>query len=71
MLAEERYEDALQQFETVLAIGPIDPASAHFHMARAYHKMEDRKNTRRHLLLALEAAPSYRPAQKLLLELKR
>ena len=71
LLAEERYEDALQQFETVLAIGAIDPASAHFHLARAYHKMEDREKTRRHLLLALEAAPSYRPAQKLLLELKR
>ncbi len=71
LLAEERYEDALQQFETVLAIGPIDPAAAHFHLARTYHKMEDRKKTRRHLLLALEAAPSYRPAQKLLLELKR
>ena len=71
LLAEERYEDALRQFETVLALGPIDPAAAHYHLARAYHKMEDRKKTRRHLLLALEAAPSYRPAQKLLLELKR
>ena len=71
LLDEERYEAALQQFETVLALGPIDPAAAHFHLARAYHKMEDPKKTRRHLLLALEAAPSYRPAQKLLLELKR
>ena len=71
LLAEERYEDALQQFETVIALGPIDPAAAHFQLARTYHKMEDRKKTRRHLLLALEAAPSYRPAQKLLLELRR
>ena len=68
---EERYSDAAREFKTVLALQPIDRASAHFDLARAYHKMEDRQGTRRHLLMALEEAPGYRPAQKLLLELQR
>jgi hypothetical protein len=52
-----------------LALNPLDKAGAHFNLARTYHKMEDRENTRRQVLLALEAAPSYRPAQKLLMEI--
>jgi Tfp pilus assembly protein PilF len=52
-----------------LAAGPQDLAGAHFNLARTYHKMKDRARTRKHLLAALEAAPSYRDAQKLLLEI--
>ena len=55
----------------LLALHPLDQADAHYNLARTYHKMKDRANTRRQLLLALEAAPNYRPAQKLLLEMTR
>ena len=65
---EGRYREAVREFRTHLASEPLDVARAHFNLARAYHKMEDSENTRKHLLSALEAAPSYRPAQKLLLE---
>ena len=69
LLDEGRYAEAAREFSTHLASKPLDLAGAHFNLARAYHKMEDSANTRKHLLSALEAAPSYRPAQKLLLEI--
>ncbi len=69
LLEEERYTEAVREFGTHLASKPLDLAGAHFNLARAYHKMEDSENTRKHLLSALEAAPSFRPAQKLLLEI--
>jgi len=71
LLDAGRDEEAAREFRSLLALGPVDPASAHFNLARAYHKMEDRQRTRRHLLMALETAPGYRPAQKLLLEITR
>ena len=69
LLETDRYPEALREFHTHLASNPLDQAGAHFNLARAYHKMEDSENTKKHLLSALEAAPSYRPAQKLLLEI--
>ena len=71
LLDAGRDEEAAREFRSLLALGPVDPASAHFNLARAYHKMEDRPRTRRHLLMSLETAPGYRPAQKLLLEITR
>ena len=67
LLEAGRDREALREFETYLAMGPLDLAGAHFNLARAYHKMEDRAKTRKHVLAALEAAPNFRPAQKLLL----
>jgi hypothetical protein len=54
-----------------LALDPVDLATAHFNAARAYLQISDSDTTRKHLLRALEAAPGFRPAQKMLLELKR
>ena len=68
LLEAGREQKALREFKTYLAMGPLDVAGAHFNLARTYHKMEDRAGTRKHLLSALEAAPNYRPAQKLLLK---
>ena len=68
LLEAGRDREALREFKTYLAMGPLDVAGAHFNLARTYHKMEDRAGTRKHLLSALEAAPNYRPAQKLLLK---
>ena len=64
-----RDKEALREYQAVLALNPLDKVGAHFNLARTYHKMKDRENTRRQVLLALEAAPSYRPAQKLLMEI--
>ena len=60
---------ALEEFKVALAMSPHDMAAAHYRIARAYHALEDQESTRTHLLSALEIAPHYRPAQKLLMEM--
>jgi tetratricopeptide (TPR) repeat protein len=67
-LEEEDLPEAVREYQVLLAMNPLDRADPHYNLARAYHKMKDRDKMRRHLLLALEAAPNFRPAQKLLLE---
>ena len=47
----------------------MDPAQAHYDLARAYHADKQDEQAKEELLAALEAAPGFRPAQKLLLEL--
>ncbi len=60
---------AAREYQAVLDLKPADPASAHLGLALAY-KMENRPDqAREEVISALEAAPNYKPAQKLLLEL--
>ena len=60
---------AIREFQAVVAHDPIDPAQAHFNLARAYHQNHQNEQAMDELLAALEKAPGFRPAQKLLLEL--
>lgn len=69
LLAGERAEDALREFEVLLAISAHDPAPANFGMARALRALGDTAASRRHLLDALATAPHYKPAQELLLQM--
>jgi tetratricopeptide (TPR) repeat protein len=71
LLAEKQPRLAIREFQSLLALKPLDIASPHFHLAEAYYQLQDREKTREHLLASLEAAPGYRPAQKLLLEINR
>ncbi len=60
---------AEREYQAVLDLKPADPAAAHLGLAVAY-KMENRSNdAREEVISALEAAPGFKPAQKLLLEL--
>ena len=59
---------AMREFRAVVAHNPIDPAQAHYELARALNPSPARQ-AEDELLAALETAPGYRPAQKLLLEL--
>ncbi len=61
---------AVREYTAVLALKPLDRATAEFNVARAYMAEGDRAKAEENVLGALEAAPSYRPAQKLLLELE-
>ena len=61
-------ETAIKARQTVLKLNPIDPALAHYQLARLLHD-EGSPDAKRHLLQALEEAPRYREAQKLLLSL--
>ncbi len=62
--------DDIRECNAVIAMHPLDQASAQFNAARAYFAAGQRDQAKDHLLASLEAAPSYRPAQKLLLQLE-
>ncbi|MBI3880055.1 MAG: tetratricopeptide repeat protein [Verrucomicrobia bacterium] len=60
--------DAVLAYDTVLKLDPQDPAEVHFRLARLLHGSRD-TDAKRHVLMALEEAPRFRAAQKLLLEM--
>lgn len=60
---------AMREFRAVVAHNPIDPAEAHYDLARALDSNHQPDQAKDELFTALEAAPGYRPAQRLLLEL--
>jgi len=62
---------AVREYQAVLALQPQDPAESHYDLAkalRAAHRMNEAKDE---VLLALEAAPDFKPAQQLLLQLSQ
>ena len=54
----------------MVALHPIDKATAQFNLAQAYVAAGQKDKAQEHLLASLEAAPEFRPAQKLLLQLE-
>ncbi len=62
---------AAREFRAELAYKPIDPAQAHYDLARAYNESHQSDKSRDELILALEIAPDFKPAQKLLLQLSK
>jgi hypothetical protein len=68
-LDEKNYAGAVREFGSVVAMNPLDKAQAEYDLAEAYMASGDKAKAEETVLLALEAAPGFRPAQKLLLEL--
>ena len=68
-LEEGKVNGAIREFRAVLAHNPIDPAQSHYDLAKAYNLNHQPDQAKDELFAALESAPGYRPAQKLLLEL--
>src|SRR5690606_38896520 len=64
-------QQALAEYEVLLALDPVDKADANLKLARAWNALGDADKTMEYLLTALDIAPQYRPAQLLLLELSR
>lgn len=62
---------AVREFQAVIAAKALDPAAAHYNLARALRLNKQIDQAKDELLAALEAAPGYRPAQKLLLEMSK
>jgi predicted Zn-dependent protease len=60
---------AIRELTAVVAFKPMDPAKAHYDLARAYRMNNEPEKAKDELLAALESAPGYRQAQKMLLEL--
>lgn len=69
-LAQNDYAGAIREYSAVLAMHPLDRASAQFDLAQAYFEAGQKDKAEDNVLQALEAAPDYRPAQKLLLQLE-
>jgi tetratricopeptide (TPR) repeat protein len=69
-LAQKNYTGAIREYGAVLALHPLDQASAQFDLAQAYLGAGQRAKAEDAVLASLEAAPGYRPAQKLLLQLQ-
>ena len=68
--AQNNYKGAIREYSAVIALQPLDKATAQFNVARAYLAAGQKDMAEEHLLASLEAAPSFRPAQKMLLQLK-
>jgi tetratricopeptide (TPR) repeat protein len=61
---------AITAYRALLQLDPPDPAQTHFLLAQALHRVGD-PGARRQVLEALEEAPRYQPALKLLLDLSK
>jgi tetratricopeptide (TPR) repeat protein len=62
-------DKAILEYQSVLALHPADQAQAHYNLARAFQAAKRVSEAKEEVLLSLEAAPDFRPAQKMLLDL--
>jgi tetratricopeptide (TPR) repeat protein len=62
---------AIDAYRKLLLLDPPDPVETHFQLARLLHARGGAESeAKRHVLQALEDAPRYRAAQRLLLEIE-
>jgi tetratricopeptide (TPR) repeat protein len=69
LLAQSDPNGAIREFSAVLASKPLDQAGAHYDLGRALLDAGKTAQARDEIEAALEAAPTFKPAQKLLLKL--
>ena len=67
---QKNYSGAIREYNAVVAMQPLDKAAAQYNLARTYFAAGQKDKAEDHILASLEAAPGFRPAQKLLLQLK-
>jgi tetratricopeptide (TPR) repeat protein len=68
--ATSRDKDAIDSYRTLLRLDPPDPVDVNFRLAKLLQRAGD-SAARRHILQALEDAPRYREALRLLTDLSR
>lgn len=68
--ALDQSQTAIDAYRALLRLDPPDPAETHFRLAKHLHQT-GHQEARRHLLQALEEAPRYREALRLLLKMNR
>ena len=71
LLDSGQTEPAIREFRAALALKPDDVAGSHYNLARALNAAHQTNEAKDQVLLALEAAPGFRPAQQLLLQLSQ
>ena len=64
-------QQSIPPLQALLALDPRDPADVHYRLARSLQETGKHSSARRHVLQALEFAPRYRDAHRLLLELAK
>jgi tetratricopeptide (TPR) repeat protein len=70
-LAQNNVPGAIREYQALLALKPLDQATSHYRLAQALRMANRLDQARDEVLLALEAAPGFKPAQKLLLEIAK
>jgi tetratricopeptide (TPR) repeat protein len=68
-MANNDSKDSIREYRAALALHPVDPATSHYNLAQALQAAGDNDQARDEVVASLEAAPGFRPAQKMLLEL--
>ena len=71
-LAAEKTKDdavAIRSLSALVSLNPFDRADIHFRLAQAQFRQRQLEPAKRNVLLALEAAPRYRDAHRLLLDI--
>ena len=69
LLAAGRADDALREYEVAMSLQPHDKATAWYRIAQAQYELGNIEQAQLNLLQALDVAPNFRPAQRLLLKL--
>ena len=69
LLEAGQADEALREYEVALALEPHDMAAAWYRVASAQHALGNDEQSQDYLLQALDVAPNFRPAQRLLLKL--
>jgi tetratricopeptide (TPR) repeat protein len=59
---------AVREYQALIAMHPSDVAGSHYNLAKAFKAAGQKDQAREEAVTALEAAPNFKPAQKLLLE---
>ena len=67
----DRPADAAQALTRLLLLDPDDPADVHFRLAKTLHVQGKLNEAKRQTLMALEEAPRFRDAHRLLLQIVR
>ena len=67
LFEKNNFQPALVEFQAALALGPANLAEAHTDVGETLFKIGRKDEARRHVLLALQQAPSYARAQDILL----
>jgi cellulose synthase operon protein C len=69
LYSQSDYTGSIREFSAVLAAKPLDQAGAHYDLGRALLGAGKTAQAREEVEASLEAAPDFKPAQKLLLKL--
>ncbi len=64
-------EGAVREGKALLALKPVDAAESHYELAKALKAARRLSEAKDQVVMALEAAPGYKPAQQLLLQLSQ